>query len=129
MSRDYVIRQSVVHPQTNHSKAVCITNSDRRFFMQRCRDLKYKTEHWDKLWALIKDEDARILFFQHLRGINLTGFQIGRAPETAVKSRAIADQAPVAIQWLRQAVLDEGEASCMCTIPRKLEIKSLSRCR
>ena len=30
-----------LHPQTNHSKAVCITNSDRRFFMQRCRDLKY----------------------------------------------------------------------------------------
>ena len=88
--------------------------------MQRCRDLKYKTEHWSKLWALVKDEDARILFFQHLRGQDLTGFQIGRAPETAVKSRAIADQAPVAIQWLRQAVLDEGEASCMCTVPRKL---------
>ena len=119
-SHDYVIRLSLVHPQTNHSKAVCITNSDRRFFMQRCRNLKYRTDHWDKLWALVKDEDARILFFQHLRGIDLTGFQIGRAPETALKSRAIADQAPVAIQWLRQAVLDEGEASCMCTIPRKL---------
>jgi len=88
--------------------------------MQRCRDLKYRTQHRDKLWALVKDEGARILFFQHLRGIDLTGFPTGRAPETAVKNRAIADQAPVAIQWLRQAVLDEGEASCMCTIPRKL---------
>ena len=90
------------------------------FFTQRCRDLKYRIEHWNKLWALVKDEDARILFFQHLRGIDLAGLQIGRAPETAVKSRAIGGQAPMAVQWLRQAALDEGEASCMCTISRKL---------
>lgn len=53
----------------------------------------------------------------------MTGFPIGRAPEAVVKNRAIADQAPVAIQWLRQAVLDEGEASCKCTIPRKLPLE------
>ena len=87
--------------------------------MQRCKDKIYKIEHWDKLWALVKTR-MRVSSSSHLRGIDLTGFRIGRAPETAVKTRAIADQAPVAIQWLRQAVLDEGEASCMCKIPRKL---------
>jgi len=90
--------------QTNHEKAVEVSNHERRFFMKECCGMHYPNEHLSELGALAKDDRVRQLFFQHLRTIDVSCLQKGQAPLTTYKRQAIADQAPAAIKWLKHVV-------------------------
>ena len=59
----------------------------------------------DGLWAKVKEETVRELFWQFLRARNVSHVQEGKAPMNAAKASAIAEQAPDAMKFLKHLCL------------------------
>jgi len=106
---------------SNTKKAVEIPNSERRFFMLCCTDLRYSQEKLDSLWALVKDPSVQELFFHYLLGVDSSIVKKGQAPFTAFKQQIQSAQAPNAIKWIKHLLTD---TDAMCTCPGEVRLDS-----
>ena len=90
---------------SNSHKAVAISTDDRRYWMKTTVGMKYAEEHWTHLWSLVDNPSTCV---------DLTGFPT-RAPMTSSKADAAAEQCPVAIKWLKTAILEQP--NCAASVP------------
>ena len=63
---------------SNHSRALNITSDDRRYAIYNTTLMRYSTEDWKNLWALVNNPVVREIFFQYLRTcVDTSKLQIG----------------------------------------------------
>lgn len=95
---------------SNSQKAVEVPNEERRFFLLQCTRLTYSKAHWDLLWANVQDDTVRRLFYQYCLTIDTSIITKGQAPFTQFKQSLQADQAPMAIKWVKHVILSDPDA-------------------
>ena len=79
----------------------------------------HNAEKFKELFALAKDAGVCEIFFQFLRTVDTSKIEIGRAPLTTVKLESMSAQAPLAIRWLKSAVMDNPRI--MCYVPNDIQ--------
>ncbi len=95
-----------------------VPNSERRFFLKVCKQM-HSSEKFKELFSLAKDAGVCEIFFQFLRTVDVSKIEIGRAPVTTVKLESMSAQAPLAIRWLKSAVMDNH--TIMCYVPNDIQ--------
>jgi len=95
-----------------------VPNSERRFFLRVCKQM-HSSKKFKELFALAKDAGVCEIFFQFLRTVDISKIEIGRAPLTTVKLESMSAQAPLAIRWLKSAVMDNPRI--MCYVPNDIQ--------
>jgi hypothetical protein len=98
----------------NNEKAVQVPNEERRLFLLRASRILYSTsassathkKHMAHLWNCVKDPTFQELFYQFLLGVDTSNIVKGQAPHTSFKQRIQAQQVPVAIKFLVDALDD-----------------------
>ncbi len=75
---------------SNHLAALPLDKTDRRIYVARCTDVIPSAAYFDDAYAALKEADVLRSIYEHLRTLDLRGFQIlGRAPETEVKREMV----------------------------------------
>ena len=78
----------------------------------------HNSQKFKELFALAKDAGVCEIFFQFLRTVDISKIEIGKAPLTTVKQESMSAQAPLAIRWLKSAVMDNP--SILCYVPNDI---------
>ena len=115
--KDHKITKFLALP-SNHRKAVEVPNSERRFFLKVGKQT-HNAKRFKELFALAKDAGVCEIFFQFLRTVDISKIEIGRAPLTTVKLESMSAQAPLAIRYLKSAVMDNPRI--MCYVPHDIQ--------
>jgi len=77
-----------------------LNEGDRRYVLINTCKLPYSDNEWNALWSRVKDDTIRELFWQFLRGRDVSHIVPGKAPMNNAKANAIAEQAPDTIRYL-----------------------------
>lgn len=97
---------------SNNEKAVQIPNEERRFFMVHAIRLMHGNSPaqnrawWANAWSLVKDPSFQTLFYHYLSNYDTSSIHKGQAPFSKYKNEIQAQQAPEAIKFLKDLLID-----------------------
>lgn len=97
---------------SNSEKAVQVPNEERRFFMLHAERVMHgntaaqNRQWWAHAWSLVKDPAFQALFYHYLATYDTSSVHKGQAPLTKYKTEIQAQQAPEAIKFLKDLLID-----------------------
>jgi superfamily II DNA or RNA helicase len=94
---------------TNNELIFKVSESDRRYCLVECPEVKKNTHYFDNLYSFIDNDDYITNFFMFLATKDLSNFSCRNIPLTNYKLRNIINSMPAFVQMLRSNYHDFSE--------------------